>query len=153
MFAHLSANDIKSFAISVHAMKSELSTIGAMNLSETAFKLETAAKSNDADYCQERFPDFKEKLLILHDKLAAVFPDAKNGTVRKPGDAAYLHESLKKALAAADDFNLDSALDVIHDLLKYDFGGQNNTLLERAASTLENFDYDKARELLNKADE
>jgi hypothetical protein len=83
--------------------------------------------------------------------LSVVFPDAKTGTERKPGETAYLHESLKKALAAADDFNLDAALEIINDLLKYDFGGQNNTLLERAASTLENFDYDKARELLNKA--
>jgi len=150
MSASLNAKDIKSFAIQVHAMKSALSTIGAMNLSDAALKLETAAKSDDIGYCKERFPAFREKLISLHERLSAIFPGGKAIGKRKPGDPAYLKENIKKALAAADNFNGDLGYKIINDLLAYDFGDQNNTLMENAAAAFENFDYNAARESLNK---
>ncbi|MDR2730942.1 MAG: response regulator [Treponema sp.] len=150
MSASLSAKDIKSFAISVHAMKSELSTIGAMHLSEIAFKLETAAKNNDIDYCGERFPAFREKLLNLREKLSAVFPDIKSAVKKKAADPDLLRENLAKALAAADDFNGDEGLNIINGLLEYDFGDQYNALLENAAAAFKSFDYANAKDLLNK---
>ena len=58
--------NIDRFSISIHAVKSMLSTIGAMKLSEEAFQLETASKNKDMTYCTERFPEFSEKLLSLH---------------------------------------------------------------------------------------
>jgi len=150
MSAYLNAKDIKSFAIHVHAMKSMLSTVGAMDLSDTAFNLEKAAKSYDIDYCQERFPAFREKLINLHEKLSTIFPDARARGKREPGDPAFLMENTNKALAAVNDFNGASAYRIITDLLAYDFGDQNNALLENAVAAFENFDYNSARELLNK---
>ena len=150
MSAALNVKNTKSFAIKVHAMKSTLSTIGAMSLSEAAAKLEAAAKINDADYCQERFPALKEKLINLHEKLLAVFPSAKAKNKKKDGDPTFLYDNINKALAAADDYNGDSASKIINDLLAYDFGDQNNALLENAAAAFENFDYNSARESLNK---
>jgi len=144
----INTKDIKSFAIQVHAMKSVLSTIGAMNLSVAAFKLESAAKTNNVNYCQERFPAFREKLTNLYKKLLAVFPADK--TKKKPGDTNYLSDKISKALEAADDFNGDSAFRITTDLLAHDFGDQNNVLLENAATAFENFDYNAARELLSK---
>ncbi|MDR0473277.1 MAG: response regulator, partial [Treponema sp.] len=77
MSADIHNGNIKNFSIAVHAMKSALSTIGAMSLSETAAKLETASKNNDVEYCTERFPAFKDKLLNLHEELTAVFTGGK----------------------------------------------------------------------------
>ena len=150
MSTDLNAKDTKSFAIKVHAMKSELSTIGAMNLSDAAFKLETAAKTNDVNNCQEHFPAFREKLINLYEKLLAVFPANKAKAKKKGGDTYYLHENINKALEAANDFNGDSGSKIISGLLAYDFGDQNNALLENAAAAFENFDYNAARESLNK---
>jgi signal transduction histidine kinase/DNA-binding NarL/FixJ family response regulator/HPt (histidine-containing phosphotransfer) domain-containing protein len=149
MSAAINAKDIKSFAIKAHAMKSTLSTIGAMNLSVAAFKLETAAKTDDVNYCQERFPAFREKLMNLHKKLSAVFPPDKAKAQKKPGDTNYLYDRIKEALEAGDDFNGDLALKITTDLLARDFGDKNNALLENAAAAFENYDYNAARELLN----
>jgi CheY-like chemotaxis protein/HPt (histidine-containing phosphotransfer) domain-containing protein len=150
MSTAINSKDIKSFAIQVHAMKSALSTIGAMDLSVMAFKLETAAKTDNVNYCQERFPAFKEKLINLHKKLSAFYPVDKVESKKKGGDTNYLYDNTKKALEAADNFNADSASKIITDLLTYDFGDQNNALLEDAAIAFENFDYNTARELLNR---
>jgi CheY-like chemotaxis protein len=73
MTRFLEAKDMKNFTISVHAMKSMLTIIGAAALSETALELETASKSGEIDHCTQRFPEFKDKLLSLHKKLSAVF--------------------------------------------------------------------------------
>jgi len=73
----LEAKDINSFTISVHAMKSMLAVIGAAELSKAAFDLETASKKSDIDFCAQRFPEFKEKLLSLQEKLSVIFSGAR----------------------------------------------------------------------------
>jgi signal transduction histidine kinase/HPt (histidine-containing phosphotransfer) domain-containing protein/HAMP domain-containing protein/ActR/RegA family two-component response regulator len=148
----LAYGEIQSFSISVHAMKSALSTIGAMNLSETAAKLETAAKNKDIEYCIMRFPAFNEKLLSLHEQLSSIypFPGKKIESKKKSGDAAFLHDNINKALLAAADFDGDSGFKAINDLLAYDFGEENNALLESATEAFRSFDYDTARDFLSK---
>jgi HPt (histidine-containing phosphotransfer) domain-containing protein len=139
---------LKGFSIAVHAMKSALSTIGAMGLSETAAKLETASKDNDVEYCTERFPPFKDKLLNLHEELSAIFPGGETGSAKKPGDKTYLQANIEKALATASDFDGDAGFEIINDLLGYDFGEQGNAVLENAAAAFRDFNFDTAAELL-----
>ncbi|MDR0456648.1 MAG: response regulator [Treponema sp.] len=149
MSANVHKGDIKNFSISVHAMKSALSTIGAMNLSETASKLETASKDNDIEYCTERFPAFKDKLLNLHEALSAIFSGGETVADKKAGDAGYLRKNIEKALAAASDFDGDAGLEALNDLLAFDFGEQSNAVLENAAAAFRDFKFDAAVELLN----
>jgi HPt (histidine-containing phosphotransfer) domain-containing protein len=148
MSAGVHNGDMKGFSIVVHAMKSALSTIGAMSLSETAAKLETASKNNEIEYCTERFPAFKDKLLNLHEELSAIFP-GRAAAEKAAGDRAYLQEPIKKALAAASDFDSDAGLAVINDLLAFDFGGKNNAVLGNAAAAFMEFNFDTVTELLN----
>jgi signal transduction histidine kinase/FixJ family two-component response regulator len=151
MYDKLNYGDISGFAISVHAMKSALSTIGAMSLSESALRLETAAKGNDFDFCVQRFPVFRNKLLKLHNDLVAVLQEnAETEKKKMSGDTAFLKEQIEKALTAASDFDSDAGLNAINDLLVYDFGGQNNATLESAAAAFKEFNYDAATEQLNK---
>ena len=151
---HLSAclrdKDIDWFSISIHAMKSSLSTIGAMRLSEEAFRLEMVSKSGDLIFCEEHFPDFLEKLLSLHKTLSAIFPeeDAANG--REPGNDAFLREYVRKALAAVGDYDNDAGLAAVNKLLPYDFGASNNTLLKDAFAAFQGYDCDAAGEALKR---
>jgi CheY-like chemotaxis protein len=71
MSASLNSGDINGFAASAHLIKSMLSTVGAMTLSEAAFELEMAGKSGDAEYCRNNYPRFLEKLMTLHTRLSA----------------------------------------------------------------------------------
>jgi hypothetical protein len=62
----------------------------------------------------------------------------------------YLLENAKKALAAAEAFNSEAGIEILKDLLAYDFGAEANTLLENALTALENFEYEGASENLKK---
>jgi CheY-like chemotaxis protein len=142
--------DVKGFSILAHDLKSALATIGALNLSEAALRMEMAAKSGDIAYCTQRFPGFRNKLLILHEELSAIFPKAEPTKNKPAGDTAYLRKNIEKALDAASDFDSDAGLTAINDLLTYDFGEQNNASLESAAAAFKEFNYDAAVEQLNK---
>jgi CheY-like chemotaxis protein len=153
MSAKIHKGDIRSFSIAVHAMKSALSTIGAMSLSETALKLEMASKDSDIGYCTERFPAFKDRLLNLHEELSGIFKNSKTESAKKPGDTVYLQDNIEKALSAASDFDDDAGLKVINELLVFDFGEQSNAVLENAAAAFNDFNFDAVKELLSRLKE
>jgi len=146
----LAANDLANFTIAVHTMKSTLATVGAMRLSETALELETASKNKEIDFCRRRFPEFKEKLLSLYKKLSVIFSGSRDSREKKPGDMNRLRENARKALAAVKAFDSDAGIEIIKNLLPYDFGAETNTLLENALAALENFEYEGASESLGK---
>ena len=151
MTSFLDEKDLKNFMICVHTMKSSLSIIGAMRLSETAFELETAAKNQDYDYCAQRFTEFHEKLLSLHKQLSDIFPATEEAPQKKePGDSGHLRESAQKALAAVEDFDSDAALEIVKKALTYDFGEEINILLADAMTALEKLEYENAAEILKK---
>jgi HPt (histidine-containing phosphotransfer) domain-containing protein len=151
MTGFLAAEDLESFAISIHAMKSSLATVGAMRLSEIASELETSSKNRDINFCQETFPQLREKLLSLQKKLSVIFDGGTGDSPEKePGDMNSLREEAKKALAAAEAFDDDTCTEIIKNLLPYDFGGEINDLLENALTALENFDFEGATGTLRK---
>jgi signal transduction histidine kinase/response regulator RpfG family c-di-GMP phosphodiesterase len=146
MSSFLNDSDINNFSISIHAMKSMLATIGAVSLSESALKLETASKKKEYDYCTRYYPELKEKLISLHGRLSLFFPEVKEDTVKKQGDTAYLKANISKALTAIDEFDSDTGIEVIENLLTYDFGNETNLFLENTLAAFKNFDFDGAAE-------
>ena len=150
MTSFLAAEDLESFAISVHAMKSSLATVGSMRLSEIAAELETASKNREMEFCQEKYPVLRDRLLSLQKKLSVIFDGAKDGEEKEPGNMDSLREDTKKALAAVEAYDDDACTEIIKNLLPYDFGGENNDLLESALTALENFDHESAVDILRK---
>jgi CheY-like chemotaxis protein len=150
MTAFLEAKNLKDFMIIVHSIKSQLATIGAMRLSETASDLETASNNQETELCERQFPAFKEKLLSLHWHLSEIFPGGEALPKKGPGDKGLLRENAQKALAAIEDFDSDTGIEIIKNLLPYDFGGEINVLLENTLAALENFEYEGAVEILRK---
>jgi HPt (histidine-containing phosphotransfer) domain-containing protein len=150
----LENGDLALFAITVHAMKSALSTIGAMELSAMAAELEAAAKSDNAEFCTENFPALKEKLALLQEQLEALFPAAGGADEdnRPEGDEAFLRESVEKALAAAEDFDSDSGLEILEELVKFNFNEKTNAALEKAVEAFNDFDCSAAAENLRLID-
>jgi len=72
MSSSLDGKNLTNFTISVHGMKSMLAIIGATALSKEALDLENSSKNNEVDLCAQKFPQFKEKLLSLHEKLSVI---------------------------------------------------------------------------------
>ncbi|MCL2717486.1 MAG: response regulator [Lachnospiraceae bacterium] len=141
--ASLYGGKIETFAISVHAIRSTLATIGTENLSKVALKLEMAAKNYDVAACKELYPDFRNRLLELHKQLSPAFP-AKMTAERKKGNADKLLKGVEKALIAAKDYDNDTGFAEIKPFLSFDFGEGINTLLETAAKEFNDFNCEKA---------
>jgi signal transduction histidine kinase/DNA-binding response OmpR family regulator len=99
----LTAGDIRGFAILVHAMKSALSTIGAMPLSETSFNLEVAAKNNELDFCTENYTEYEANLLKLHEALSEVISQCAEPEPAPVQPAVCVPEGERKLILAVDD--------------------------------------------------
>ncbi|MDR2599384.1 MAG: response regulator [Oscillospiraceae bacterium] len=144
---YLNAENMQSFAILVHAMKSMLATIGARELSEIALKLETAGKNNDISTCQELFPSYKRRLIKLYNRLTAIFPEEVTSE-RVKGSIEALQEGVEKALGAAINYDSDKSMSFIKPLLGLDFGDDINNKLEETAGELSDFNCEVARDIL-----
>jgi signal transduction histidine kinase/CheY-like chemotaxis protein len=147
MSDYISKDDFKQFAISVHAMKSSLATIAEMELSGIAAELEAQAKADNQEYCKEHFPPFNEQLAELNKRLEVMFPKQADA-VKEKGVPAYLNEKVTKAAEAADDFEAELGLEIIKDLLKFDFGEDINEKLETVEDAFSDFNCGDAAELL-----
>ncbi|MCL2719239.1 MAG: ATP-binding protein [Lachnospiraceae bacterium] len=145
---YLKEKELDMFAILVHSIKSSLSTLGIMELSEKAAALENASKNEYLDFCEEHFPPFFAALLKLHDDLAAVFHDDENIEAKSSGDKTFLKDKIEKALEFANDFDTDKAIAELNEALKFDYGAELNEALENAKNFLNEFDIDRAIEVL-----
>ena len=150
MVDKLVEGDTYNFAIEIHSLKSVLSTIGLMRLSDTALRMENSAKNNDLEYCIRIFPGFKEALKVLHQQLTEVIPINEEESSKTVGSRETLGEYLEKGLKAIDDFDIDGGIMAMKELLKYDYGEMDNDLLAAALGALENFDVDSAAGYLRK---
>ncbi|MCL2689500.1 MAG: Hpt domain-containing protein, partial [Chitinispirillia bacterium] len=144
MSSSLKDGDLALFSITVHAMKSSLSTIGAMELSNLAADLEAAAKSKKEEYCAEKYPSFKKRLTALDKQLEEVFQIGKTVLEKEAGDRVYLIEAIKKAAAAAEDFDSDLGLEILNPLRNFDFGEKDNETIEKAADAFSDFEFEAA---------
>jgi HPt (histidine-containing phosphotransfer) domain-containing protein len=148
MFRFIRHENIDNFAIRIHAMKSMLSTIGAMGLSERAALLELAAKNKDLNYCVKHFPAYQAELLELQKRLAEVFSDEEKTRQRITGNSDLLNENIPKILAAADDLDNETCVKIVDLLLGYDFGDPVNAELEKAMEAVNYYNYNKTAEIL-----
>lgn len=70
----LDGEDMKNYAVLIHAVKSTSATIGALEVSQIALQLEKAANSNDTAYVREEHEVFMTKYVALIDQLRACVP-------------------------------------------------------------------------------
>jgi CheY-like chemotaxis protein len=153
MSAALGENDLNSFAITVHSMKSALSTVGAMRLADAAQELEMKAKGHMPDYCSEHYPVFEEKLLALYEQLSRLLKreyHAATNAVKKRGGTAYLRLQSEKAVSAAEEFDSDMGFELLMGLTEFDYGDETNALLESVKAAFLEFDCGQAAKKLRR---
>jgi len=68
----LAAGNTEDFRTSVHGYKSALGNIGAIQLSEEAYKLEKAVIDNDRSFIDDNLPAFKEGIFKLAKSLEEI---------------------------------------------------------------------------------
>ncbi|MCL2015791.1 MAG: ATP-binding protein [Defluviitaleaceae bacterium] len=171
METYLHNGDLQDFSISIHAMKGVLATIGAMELSDAAMELEKMAKLNDFEYCESHYPSLKEHLFALYDKLKTVIniDNQLDKNRHKQGDSSDTAQSeqteqtgqsqqtnkleqpeevLDKIKTAVANFDSDAAIAELNEITSFDFGEEQNALIQEILQALIDFDFDKAEEIL-----
>jgi HAMP domain-containing protein/HPt (histidine-containing phosphotransfer) domain-containing protein len=141
----LYTENLAEFGIEVHGMKSALYSIGAELLGDQAQKLEFAAKSGDAAYCREMYPDFEEKLRTLSRNLASLFPRRERSS--QTGDPGELEAVLEKVLEACSVFDNSGAQSLLAGVsgLKWE-DERTGEGIGAIGDDLENLEYEKAAE-------
>jgi hypothetical protein len=83
--------------------------------------------------------------------MSILFQETEDAGPAEIGDAECLRDGVQRALKAADDFEGEDASAAVGELLKYDFGERVNALLNDAKTALDDFDFNTAVDLLEKA--
>jgi signal transduction histidine kinase/spermidine/putrescine-binding protein/FixJ family two-component response regulator/HPt (histidine-containing phosphotransfer) domain-containing protein len=150
MGGFLDKGDIGRFAISIHAMKTSLLTLGASELSVLAYEMEARGKAGDADHCREHYPPFAKQVADLTRRLKKLFApnEAEGGHPKK--SAAFLLENLRRFAAAADDLDTDAGIAILTELCAHDWGGVIALQLQGALEAVKGFDCDAALEKTRK---
>jgi CheY-like chemotaxis protein len=141
-------NDMKSFTVEVHGLKSVLKNIGATALGNQASALERAAMENDQPYCDENYPPFRDALAELTEQLGVAFPK-KDAQPKETADTSELLQVIGDAQIAAENFDRDSALRIVSPHMDFTYGEEIDELLKEIVFALEAFDCEKALGLMS----
>lgn len=145
----------EEYGILVHALKSNMRSLGADKLADMALALEKAAKASDSDFVEENHADFVFEWQML---LAGLEYIPKLGIVKhrhtqaseKPeteegGLDMDVYTAVTAELARLiDDFELEGAREKIKELMSCPLNSRQKLQVERAEKALKDYDYEKA---------
>lgn len=149
-------DDIPSYTIEVHALKSASKQIGAMELSEKAAELEACGHNNDAATIHEKTAALLDKYLSYKDVLATVFgpteAPAETEAVTSKGEATpdILENLFTRMLEAVDNLDMDEMEVVANEMDKYNYNGDAATLFANLKEAVSNIDVDSCTEIIEK---
>jgi signal transduction histidine kinase/CheY-like chemotaxis protein/PAS domain-containing protein/HPt (histidine-containing phosphotransfer) domain-containing protein len=143
------ADDLKSFVLTVHAMKSALANIGEVMLSTVALHLEQAGRENDTAAIIAGTPVFLDSLQTLIEKLKQQNED--NGIVDgiTDGEREYLLEKLLVIGKACADYDDMIANDALTALRQKKWPRDIKELLDNIAGNLLHSDFSQAEKSAN----
>ncbi len=122
---YLNSKDFENYTIKVHALKSSLSLIGAVELSETARKLESAGKARDTGFILDNSRGFLDKFRHFKEILSGLYGNSKedkdNKEALKPVADKKLIENVYDAIrTGAENMDceaIDEALFILNDYI------------------------------------
>jgi len=130
-------DDMRTYTIHVHGMKSALANIGKMELSAVALKLEMSARDADIGVMSEETPGFIESLRTLVEGLTAASEEGEDG------DLGHLRERLLEIRTACEEYD-ESTIDVALDELKGRvWSRETRELLNTVTENLLHSDFDE----------
>ncbi|MCL2757348.1 MAG: ATP-binding protein [Coriobacteriia bacterium] len=125
-------DELRTYSIHVHGMKSALANVGKMELSAVALKLEMAARDGNTEVLIAETPAFVDALKTLVDSLMP--KEASSDDAAEEADPSFVQEKLLVIRAACEELDERTA---------------ENTVAELRAASLS----PSARELLSRIDE
>ncbi len=146
----LAKNDMDSYRIDMHTLKSVTGSIGAFNISEDAKRLEKAAEKNDVRFIQAHTDDFLNNLYKLLDDinmhLKTTQKDKMQG--KEKGNCVFLESSINEVEAALVSLDIDTIEKALQDCMNFLWEGDINEMLVKIKQMIDSFEYYNARPLL-----
>ena len=149
---NLGEKDLRTYTIHVHGTKSALASIGKMELSNAASKLEKAGHSGDMKTVIADTPAFLSSLQALIEDLTPedeADDDVAAGETSGE-DLQYLCEKLSAVKDACEEFDEAAADEIIEGLRERRWGSHVNDLLKTISQQLLHSDFDEVSELVEK---
>jgi len=137
------ADDIRSYTINVHAMKSAAANIDRSKLSEFAAELESAARSGDTESMARHTPSF---LAILKSIVAELQPDEPESDEYVEDDLELLRDKLQTITTACENYDSDVVSEAMSQLREYKWSSQVTDLLARIDAHVLHSHFEEAAE-------
>jgi HPt (histidine-containing phosphotransfer) domain-containing protein len=128
-----SPEDMRSFIIHVHALKSASASIGADALSAKALLLEKAGMVNDLEIIAEHLPDFRQSLSLLAARIGTAL-----GTEAEPAEGPPVldRETLDRLRTALDRADIGRVDQLLNEMQAGASGREKQILSKIAACVL-----------------
>jgi PAS domain S-box-containing protein len=138
--------DIRSYVINVHAMKSALANIGEAKLSGVAYRLEEAGRQQNNALISDETPKFLSALRAVIEKISpnkSVIDEEVSLDI-KDDDKTYLHEKLTAIQNACFNYDKKNAKDALAQLRQKTWPHTVTDLLEKIAEHLLHSEFTEA---------
>ena len=138
-------DDIPTFIINVHAMKSALSNVGESELSNTASELEQAGRDQNINLILSSLPEFIQSLNKVIEKLKPYDEEHEETDIdNDPESLAFLQEKLIAIQAACASMDKKGAKDSLAALKKKNWSKSTRDKLSVIAERLLHSEFDEA---------
>jgi CheY-like chemotaxis protein len=138
------SDDIRQFVVDVHAMKTVLANIGETELSDSAFKLEKAGRTENMPVLIAKTPAFLEALSEAIEKNKPKEEDDNVIQEESENDKAYLTEKILTIQTACEDYDEVTANAALAELRQRKWPFSVKELLDAIAVHLLHSDFEKA---------
>ena len=146
-----SDDDLLTFVITIHAMKSALANVGEANLSADAATLEQAAREKNINLILSELPSFMEMLHTVIERLepAAVTEEDAGNNANVAVDNQYLKEKLLAVKNACALLDKKSAKDALAELKEKTWPQSVNEQVSAISVHLLHSEFDEAAQIID----
>ncbi|MDE6903291.1 MAG: Hpt domain-containing protein [Lachnospiraceae bacterium] len=146
----LAAEDIETFTIMVHSLKSTSRTIGAQMLSDRARELEEHARRQEWEQLLEKAPQVLADYRGLYAVIAPYCPPEEPEWEKRPADHEAVTELLARLWDNLEVYDSTGAEKAAQALLCYDLEEAFLVYLKELLAALGRFDYEGCREIVRR---
>ena len=136
-----SEEEIRTYVIHAHGMKSALANIGRADISAVALKLEKLGRENDIESVAVETPAFLNSLKALIEELTPAEDNDGEETIDE--DNQYLSEMLLNIRTACEEYDNSTAADMLEELKKTVWPRRTKALLGKIDEKLLHSDFDE----------
>ena len=144
--AQLSEDELRSYTIQMHSLKSALANIGRMELSKMSYALENAGREKNMAAIISETPIFLEHLKKV---IEEVTPTLAEDICDE--DPQFLREQLMVIAGACEDYDIERANRAVSELFAKRCSRPTSELLKKLSALLLHSDFEEAAELAAKA--